>query len=89
MKIGEGKAVIEISDTSLATDLRSKATFYASFGVREYWVIAARTRVTWVHREPSAAGYAQVGEVAPDQMLVPLLVPALAFRHEDVGLQDD
>ena len=81
--------VIEISDTSLATDLRTKAVFYASFGIREYWVIAARTRVTWVHREPSTGGYADVREVAPTQPLVPHLVPELAFRMDDVGLQDD
>jgi Uma2 family endonuclease len=81
--------VIEISDSSLATDLRAKAAFYASFGVREYWVIAARTLVTWVHRGPSAAGYGEVREVAPDQKLVPLLVPDLAFRLDDVGMQDD
>jgi Uma2 family endonuclease len=81
--------VIEISDSSLASDLRPKAAFYAGFGVREYWVIAARSRVTWVHCEPSATGYIDVREVAPDQPLVPLLVPGLTFRLDDVGMQDD
>ena len=80
--------VVEISDSSLGTDLRSKASFYASYGVREYWVIAART-VTWLYRGPSAGGYAEVREVAPHQMLVPLLVPALAFQLDQVGMQDD
>jgi Uma2 family endonuclease len=74
---------------SLATDLRAKAAFFASFGVREYWVIAARTRVAWIHREPSPTGYAEVREVQPDQTISPLLVPTLAFRLEDVGQQYD
>ena len=81
--------IIEISDSSLGTDLKSKASFYASFGVREYWVIAARSLVTWVHRGPSAAGYTQVVEVAADQELVPLLAPALTFRLDDLRMQDD
>ena len=81
--------VIEISDSSLATDLRSKAAFYATFGVREYWVIAARSLVTWVHRQPSNAGYADVREIPPDQPLTPSLVPGLTFRIDAVGRQDE
>ena len=81
--------VIEVSDSSLASDLRPKAAFYAGFSVREYWVIAARSLVTWVHRGPSAGGYADVREVAPHQMLVPHLVPDLAFQLDQVGMQDD
>ena len=81
--------VIEIADSSLTIDLQSNATFYAGFGVREYWVIAARSRATWVHRGPTAAGYADVREVPPDRMLAPLLVPGLTFRMDDVGMQDD
>ena len=81
--------VIEISDSSLASDLRPKAALYAGFGVQEYWVIAARSLVTWVHRGPSPGGYVDVREMASDQYLVPLLVPALTFRLDDVGMQDD
>ena len=45
--------VVEVADTSLAYDLRTKAPLYASYGVREYWVINAATLMTAVHRQPS------------------------------------
>ena len=81
--------VIDISDPTLAKDRRLEPTLYASFDVREYWLIGARSRMTWVHRGPSARGFADVCEVASDQMLAPMLVPGLAFRLDEVGMQDD
>jgi Uma2 family endonuclease len=45
--------VIEIADTSLKSDLTVKAQTYAAHGVLEYWVIAAWSLVTTVHRDPT------------------------------------
>jgi Uma2 family endonuclease len=69
--------VIEISDSSLGFDLRTKVLQYARFGVREYWVVEAWSLITHVHREPTASGYASVRQVAADVELAPLLVPEL------------
>lgn len=52
----EAEMVIEIADTSLGYDLGRKAMLYASFGIKELWVIDARTRLTTVHREPARNG---------------------------------
>jgi Uma2 family endonuclease len=70
--------VVEIADTSLAYDLQTKARLYASYGVREYWVINAATLATTVHSEPSGGTYAVVREVASSGPVSPKLVPALA-----------
>lgn len=78
--------VIEIADLSLGIDLNRKAMLYASFGVRDYWVINAARRLTYVHREPSATGYASLAEVPGSDLLVPLLAPSLAVRLGDLGL---
>jgi Uma2 family endonuclease len=75
---GDVLLVVEIADTSLAYDLQMKAQFYASHGVREYWVINAATLVTTVHTEPSGAAYAIVREVAPSGLMSPVLAPGLA-----------
>jgi Uma2 family endonuclease len=72
--------VIEIADSSFDFDLSTKAPFYAAFGVREYWVIAARSLLTRVHRGPSATGYAAMTDMAGDRTLMPFLAPALAVR---------
>jgi Uma2 family endonuclease len=77
--------VIEIADTSLSFDLRTKALTYATYGVPEYWVINAWTLDTKVHYRPTASGYADVTDVPPTAPLVPLLAPGLAVT---LGLLD-
>jgi Uma2 family endonuclease len=70
--------VVEVSDTSLSYDLKTKLPLYASHGVREYWVINAATGMTAVHRQPSGNAYAFAQEFPADARLAPSLVPALA-----------
>lgn len=72
--------VVEVADSSLAYDLGRKAPIYAANGVREYWVINARTLVTTVHRDPGASGFAETFEVAGDAVATPALVPELAIQ---------
>ena len=76
--------VIEIADSSYSYDLKIKGPLYASFGVREYWVIEPKTLVTTVHRNPGAEGYAEVREVAGTEIIAPLAVPGLGVRLADL-----
>jgi Uma2 family endonuclease len=46
--------IVEVSDTSLATDRNVKASLYASAGIPEYWIINLAERVLEVRREPIA-----------------------------------
>ncbi|MGH6815773.1 MAG: Uma2 family endonuclease [Hyphomicrobiaceae bacterium] len=78
--------VVEIADSSLSYDLRIKAPLYAAFGVREYWVINARTLVATVHRIPGPAGYTEIREVASADLLEPPAAPQLAVRLADLRL---
>ena len=79
--------VVEIADSSIGHDLNFKASLYAGFGVREYWVINARRRVTTVLRVPGPEGFASAQEFAGDALLTPLLVPELAVRLDDLDLE--
>jgi Uma2 family endonuclease len=79
--------VIEIADTSLRYDVKTKLPLYAAHGVPEYWVVHAATLVTAVYRRPSGDGYAVTEEVAPDARLVPSLVPHLAVSLNDLLLE--
>ncbi len=76
--------VVEIADTSLPIDHNIKAPLYAHFGVREYWVVNARSLVTTVYREPSPSGYASKHEISGDELLSPMLAPSLAVRLADL-----
>jgi len=75
---GDALLVVEVAETSLLYDIRTKVPLYATHGVREYWVINAKTLMTTVHRQPSGNSYAFSQELPADASLVPSLVPALA-----------
>jgi Uma2 family endonuclease len=78
--------VIEVAETSLSYDLKTKLPLYASHGVPEYWVIDAATLMTTVHRQPSGSAYADTEEFRPDARLVPSLAPALAISLGELDL---
>jgi Uma2 family endonuclease len=75
---GDVLLVVEIADSSLRYDLDTKASIYAAYDVREYWVINAATLATKVHRMPSGKEYGSVDEVTPSETLTPSLVPAFS-----------
>jgi Uma2 family endonuclease len=70
--------LIEVADTSLRYDTATKAKIYARLGVREYWVVNAKTLETIVHHEPGEQGYGKISTAAPGETLAPLALPALA-----------
>jgi Uma2 family endonuclease len=79
--------VVEVAETSLAYDLKTKLPLYAAYGVPEYWVINAATLVTTVHRQPSGDAYAFAEEIASDTPLVPSLAPILRASLNSLALQ--
>jgi Uma2 family endonuclease len=78
--------VVEVAESSLACDIRTKVPLYASHGVPEYWVINAKTLMTTMHREPKGSSYSYVRELSPDTQLAPLLVPSLAIALNAIAL---
>ncbi len=78
--------VIEIAESSVSYDLKTKAPIYAGHGLREYWVINALTLSTTIHRQPTDSGYAWVQSLEADDRLVPEAVPQLAVRLRDLDL---
>jgi Uma2 family endonuclease len=79
--------VVEIADSSLRYDTGRKATLYASFGIRELWVIDAVRLTTRVFRDPSADGYRDARDFAASDRLVPLFAPeGFALRLEELEL---
>ena len=51
--------VVEVSDSSLLYDRRTKAALYASHGVPEYWIVDLRHRTVEVRRHPADGVYAE------------------------------
>ncbi len=78
--------VVEIADSSRRYDMGRKAKLYASFGVRELWVIDAVKLTARIFREPEAAGgYRETRDFASAEPMVPLFAPeALALRLDEL-----
>jgi Uma2 family endonuclease len=45
--------VVEVSDTTLTTDMTEKAELYATGGIQEYWVLDLNARQLHVYRAPA------------------------------------
>ena len=78
--------LIEIADTSLTYDVKTKLRLYAENGVPEYWIIHAGRLMTTIYREPSGSDYKFVREFQMSEMLTPSLVPDLALSLATLGL---
>jgi Uma2 family endonuclease len=79
--------VVEIADSSLRYDTGRKAALYASFGIRQLWVIDAVRLTTRVFTEPAADGYRDARDFGPSDRLIPLIAPeAFALRLDELDL---
>jgi Uma2 family endonuclease len=77
--------VVEIADSSRRYDMGRKAKLYASFGVRELWVIDAVKLTARVFREPGAGGYSETRDFASAEKMVPLFGPeAFVLRLDEL-----
>ena len=77
--------VVEIADSSLRYDIGRKAALYASFGVRELWVIDAVKLTARIFRAPSEEGYREIKDFGASERLVPLVAPeAFALRVDEL-----
>jgi Uma2 family endonuclease len=52
--------IIEVSETSLRYDLRTKMQLYARHGIPEFWVLDVAGRRVHVFRRPTDTGYEEV-----------------------------
>jgi Uma2 family endonuclease len=67
-------------------DTTAKAFLYARLGVRDYWVVNARTLVARIFRDPSSHGFANAVDVPPNELLLPLLLPACAVKLAELNI---
>jgi Uma2 family endonuclease len=80
------RLVVEVADTSLGYDLGIKARLYATFGIRELWVIDAGKLQTRIHRDPAQDRYRFIVDRPPNERFVPQDMTALAVTLADLEL---
>jgi len=76
--------VIEVADSSLAYDRRTKMPLYARAGVVEAWLANVEAGRVELYRGPGAAGYAEVRRPTRDEPFSPLAFPDVVVRLVDL-----
>ena len=85
-KLSANEAAI-VAGTSIRYDIGRKAALYASFSIRELWVIDALRLTTRVFQEPATDGYRSASDFGPADRLTPLVGPqAFALRLDELEL---
>ena len=85
MEGGDCQLLIEVAVSSLNYDKELKARLYAGLGVREFWVVDANERVTWIHTGPSQEGWSSIVKRAAGDTLATPAVPKFAIRLGDIA----
>ena len=75
---------IEVALTSLPYNRGLKARLYARQRFREFWVVDAARRATFVHREPEGEGWRSIVERGPDEPLTHPVLPGFSLRLSTV-----
>jgi Uma2 family endonuclease len=82
---GEADLVIEVASTSLAYDKGVKARLCARHRVREFWVVDANERITWVHTGLTGDGWSSVVQYGPNNALTTSALPGFSIRLGEIG----
>ena len=67
--------LVEVADTSLATDRRLKIPLYARHGIAEVWLVDLHGSAVEVHRSPSAGRYSEVLHPGRHDAIAPAALP--------------
>ena len=83
--------IVEVAHTSLFTDTTTKAEWYATAGVPEYWVVDVENRRLLVYRDPEplptglgATAYRPHAAYGPDDTAAPLHAPNSPVKVTDL-----
>ena len=74
--------IVEVSDSTLRTDRRTKGSLYAASGIQDYWILNLVDRELEIHRDPVSDTTAEFGfryssetVLGPGDVASPLAMP--------------
>src|SRR5581483_8823648 len=76
--------VIEVSDSTLATDREVKGPLYAQAGIAEYWIVNLVDGQVEVHRDPTPNGYQTTRVLRRGDTIQPLAFPEVTIVVADI-----
>jgi Uma2 family endonuclease len=78
------RLLVEVADSSVLYDRRTKFPLYARAGAAEAWLVDVEARRVEIHRQPTARGYQDVELPEPDTSFAPLAFPDVAVTLADL-----
>jgi len=84
---GDLHLAVEVADSTIGFDLRTKAHLYARAGIVEYWVLDVTGRRMIVHRDPQGGTYGSVVAYGADESVAPLAAPDSRLLVSDAFLE--
>jgi Uma2 family endonuclease len=78
------RLLIEVADTSLPYDRRTKLPLYARAGVAEAWLIDLDASALEIHRGPEGAGYHDIRRPGAGETFAPAAFPDLTLTLRDL-----
>jgi Uma2 family endonuclease len=76
--------VVEVSDSTLKFDLRTKVPLYARCGIAEAWVVDVNDRVVHVFREPGEDGYRSSASLKAGQAVACAALPDVRIQIDQL-----
>jgi Uma2 family endonuclease len=76
--------VIEVGDTSVEADRRTKIPLYARTGIPEAWLVNLPADTIECYRAPGAEGYADIRTAQCGETLTPVRLPGITLQVDDV-----
>mgnify|MGYP003576523719 CR=1 FL=1 len=80
--------VVEVSDTTLATDQKVKLPKYASAGIAEYWIADLQHDLLHVYRHLQGQAYTTILTLRPGDSVSLLSSPDVEFRVDELLTTD-
>ncbi len=78
--------VVEVADSSLATDRAIKLPIYARQAIPEVWIVDLAARRIHVHTDPVDGAYRTVRTLGPGDVLVPTALADVRIAVDDILL---
>jgi Uma2 family endonuclease len=78
------RLLVEVAESSLQYDRRTKFPLYARSGVAEAWLVDLDSGKLEIHRAAGGAGYRDVRVLRADEMFSPTAFPDLAITLRDL-----
>ncbi len=79
--------LVEVADTSLRFDRKTKLTLYADAGITEVWIADVAREELWIYRAPQGGRYAEERRIVggDEGEFSPLAFPEVKFTRADFG----